>query len=82
MKIKINKKFFKTFSVAALCSIAVTMAIGILAAVSWGFVFAALLILFMPICDGAVKFYEKNHCMSLPHFFKLLMEDENDNMIK
>ena len=78
MKIKLDKQFLKVMGIAAACSVAVTAILAILSAISWGVVFAALFLLFMPIAQGAIKFYEKKRCYSLKNFFQYLMEDEEE----
>ena len=78
MKIKLDKQFLKVMSVAAVCSVVVTAILAILSFISWGCVFAALMLLFMPIAQGAIKFYEKKRCRYLGDFFHYLMEDEEE----
>lgn len=84
MKIKLDKEFLKVMGIAAVCSLAVTAALAILSLLSWGVVFAALMLLFMPLAQGAVKFYKKKNCMDLEDFFIELMEtdDESDSKIE
>ena len=78
MKIKLDKQFLKTMGIAAVCSLAVTFFVLALSLISWGVVFAALLLLFMPVAQGAIKFYEKTNCRDLEDFFIELMEDEEE----
>ena len=78
MKIKLDKQFLKVMGIAAVCSVAVTAVLAILSFISWGCVFAALMLLFMPIAQGAIKFYEKKRCSYLGDFFHYLMEDEEE----
>lgn len=84
MKIKLDKEFLKTMGIAAVCSLAVTVTLAILSLLSWGVVFAALMLLFMPLAQGAIKFYRKKNCTDLEDFFTELMEkdDEFDSKIK
>lgn len=79
MKIKLDKQFLKVMGIAAACSVAVTAILAILSFISWGCVFAALFLLFMPIAQDAIKFYEKKRCRYLGDFFQYLMEDEEEN---
>ena len=76
MKIKLDTQFLKVMGIAAVCSLAATAILAILSAISWGVVFAALMLLFMPIAQGSIKFYQKKRCYSLKNFFSHLMEDE------
>lgn len=78
MKIKLDKQFLKVMGIAAACSVAVTAVLAILSFISWGCVFAALFLLFMPIAQGSIKFYEKKRCRYLGDFFHYLMEDEEE----
>lgn len=78
MKIKLDKQFLKVMGIAAACSIAVTAILAILSFISWGCVFAALMLLFMPIAQGAIKFYQKKHCHDMTEFFQYMMEDEDE----
>lgn len=84
MKIKLDKEFLKVMGIAAVCSLAVTATLAILSLLSWGIVFAALMLLFMPLAQGAIKFYKKTNCMDLEDFFTELMEtdDESDSKIE
>ena len=82
MKIKLDKEFLKIMGVAAMCSLAVTVTLAILSLLSWGVVFAALMLLFMPLAQGAIKFYKKKDCMDLEDFFTELMDDEYDSRLK
>ena len=84
MKIKLDKEVLKTMGIAAVCSLAVTVTLAILSLLSWGVVFAALMLLFMPLAQGAIKFYRKKNCTDLEDFFTELMEkdDEFDSKIK
>lgn len=77
MKIKMDKQFLEVLGVAAACSAIVTVIFAILSIFSWGVVFAGLLLLFMPIAQGAIKFYKQEKCINLEDFFHRLMEDEN-----
>ena len=79
MKIKLDKQFLKVMGIAAVCSLAVTAILAILSLFSWGAVFAALMLLFMPIAQGSIKFYQKKRCYSLENFFSHLMEDEPED---
>lgn len=79
MKIKLDKQFLKVMGIAATCSLAVTAILAILSLLSWGVVFAALMLLFMPIAQGSIKFYQKKHCYSLENFFSYLMENESED---
>ena len=76
MKIKLDKQFLKTMGIAAICSLFVTLVLLFLSVISWGVVFAALMLLFMPIAQGAMKFYKDNKCRCLDDFLVELMEDE------
>ena len=76
MKIKLDKQFLKVMGIAAICSIITTVILGLLALISWGIVFAALMLLFMPIAQGSLKFYEEKKCYSLENFFYYLINDE------
>lgn len=78
MKIKLDKQFLKVMGIAAVCSIAVTAILAILSFISWGCVFAALMLLFMPIAQGGMKFYQKKRCRDMIDFFHYLMEDEEE----
>lgn len=82
MKIKLDKDFFKVIGIAALCSLVVTMVLLILSLISWMGVFAALLLLFMPLAQGALKFYRENDCMGLEDFFAELMEPDGESVSK
>ena len=82
MKIKLDKEFLKIMGVAAMCSLAVTVTLAILSLLSWGVVFAALMLLFMPLAQGAIKFCKKKDCMDLEDFFTELMDDEYDSRLK
>lgn len=84
MKIKLDKEFLKVMGIAAVCSLAVTAVLAILSLLSWGVVFAALMLLFMPLAQGAIKFYKKKNCMDLEDFFTELIEtdDESDSKIE
>lgn len=84
MKIKLDKEFLKVMGIAAACSFVATIVLLILSLLSWGVVFAALMLLFMPLAQGAIKFYKKKNCMDLEDFFTELMEtdDEPDNKIE
>lgn len=79
MKIKLNKQFLEITGIAAACSVLVTAILAILSLLSWGAVFAALMLLFMPIAQGSIKFYKKKHCYSLENFFSHLIEDEPED---
>lgn len=79
MKIKLDKQFLKVMGIAAVCSLAVTTVLAVLSLLSWGVVFAALMLLFMPIAQGSIKFYQKKRCYSLENFFSHLMEDESED---
>ena len=79
MKIKLDKQFLKVMGIAAVCSLAATAILAILSLFSWGAVFAALMLLFMPIAQGSIKFYQKKRCYSLQNFFSYLMEDEPED---
>ena len=78
MKIKLDKQFLKLMGITVACSIAATAILAILSLISWGCVFAALMLLFMPIAQGAIKFYKKKRCNYLGDFFHYLMEDEEE----
>lgn len=78
MKIKLDKQFLKVMGIAAVCSIIVTVFLSLLALISWGVVFAALMLLFMPIAQGGIKFYQQKRCSDLEDFFHYLMEDEKE----
>ena len=84
MKIKLDKEFLKVMGIAAVCSLAVTATLAILSLLSWGVVFAALMLLFMPLAQGAIKFYKKKNCADLEDFFTELMDtdDESDSKIE
>ena len=83
MKIKLDKQFLKIMGVAAVCSAIVTAFLALLSIISWGVVFAALVLLFMPLAQGGIKFYKKKKCVDLEDFFHYLMEDEeSDNKIE
>ena len=62
--------------IATICSLFVILDLLLLSVISWGVVFAALMLLFMPIAQGAMKFYKDNKCRCLDDFFVELMEDE------
>lgn len=79
MKIKLDKDFIKVIGIAAACSLVVTIILGLLSLISWGVVFAALMILFMPIVQGGIKFYKKENCRDLEDFFLGLMEDDDED---
>ena len=78
MKIKLDKQFLKVMEVAAVCSLTMTAILAILSMISWGVVFAVLVLLFMPLAQGGIKFYEKKNCIDLEEFFYYLMEDEKE----
>ena len=78
MKIKLDKQFLKVMGIAATCSVVATAFLALLALISWGVVFAVLMLLFMPIAQGAIKFYEQKKCSDLEDFFCSLMEDEKE----
>ena len=78
MKIKLDKQFLKTMGIAAACSLVATVFLALLALISWGAVFAVLMLLFMPIVQGAIKFYKQKKCSDLEDFFCCLMEDEEE----
>ncbi len=78
MKIKLDKQFLKVMGVAAVCSAIVTAFLALLSIISWGVVFAALVLLFMPLAQGGIKFYKKKRCADLEDFFRYLMEDEEE----
>ena len=82
MKIKLDKQFLKVMGIAASCSLVVTIILFFLSLISWGVVFAALMLLFMPIAQGAIKFYKKKKCIDLEDFFRYLMEDEEKDDYK
>ena len=79
MKIKLDKQFLKVMGIATVCSVAATAILAILSLLSWGAVFAALMLLFMPIAQGSIKFYKKKHCYNLENFFSHLIEDEPED---
>jgi hypothetical protein len=78
MKIKLDKQFLMVMGIAAACSLIVTTFLAFLSLLSWGIVFAALMLLFMPIAHGAIKFYKQKKCSDLEDFFRYLMEDEKE----
>ena len=78
MKIKIDKQFLKIIGIAGICAFATAAIIDILSLLSWGVVFVALTFLFMPIAQGAIKFYEENDCLGLDDFFRELMKDDSN----
>ena len=78
MKIKLDKQFLKVMGIAATCSAIVTAFLALLSIISWGVVFAALMLLFMPLAQGGIKFYKKKRCSDLEDFFRCLMEDEEE----
>ena len=78
MKIKLDKQFLKVMGVAAVCSAIITAFLALLSIISWGVVFAALVLLFMPLAQGGIKFYKKKRCVDLEDFFRYLMEDEEE----
>lgn len=78
MKIKLDKQFLKVMKIATVCSLTMTAILAILSIISWGVVFAALMLLFMPLVQGGIKFYEKKNCIDLEEFFYYLMEDEKE----
>ena len=78
MKIKLDKQFLKVVGIAAVCSAFATAILTFLSILSWGVVFAALMLLFMPIAQGGIKFYKKKKCIDLEDFFRCLMEDEEE----
>ena len=80
MKIKLDKQFLKIMGVAAVCSAIVTAFLALLSVISWGVVFAALVLLFMPLAQGGIKFYKKKRCVDLEDFFRYLMEDEEEEI--
>lgn len=82
MKIKLDKDFFKVIGIAALCSLVITMVLLILSLISWMGVFAVLMLLFMPLAQGALKFYKEKDCMCLEDFFAELMEPDNESISK
>ena len=62
--------------IATIGSLFVILDLLLFSVISWGVVFAALMLLFMPIAQGAMKFYKDNKCRCLDDFFVELMEDE------
>ena len=84
MKIKLNKQFLEAMAIAAACSAFMTGILGLLYLVSWGIVFVVLMLLFMPVAQGAIEFYEKEDCVDLKEFFTELMksDEEPDNKIE
>ena len=67
--------------IAAACSAIITALLALLSIISWGVVFAALILLFMPLAQGGIKFYKKKNCVDLEEFFRYLMEDEEETKI-
>lgn len=82
MKIKLNREFMHAMAIAAACSLATTLVLLVLSLISWGLVFAALMILFMPIAHGAIKFYKKTKCIDLEDFFSHLIEEDPNKIQK
>ncbi len=82
MKIKLDKQLLQAIGIAAACSTVVTIAILLLSVLSWGFVFAALLILFIPITQGAIKFYKQERCYDIVDFIERLFETEKSKQIE
>ena len=78
MKIKLDKQFLKVMGIATACSAIITAFLALLSLISWGVVFAALVLLFMPLAQGGIKFYKKKNCIDLEEFFQYLMEDEEE----
>lgn len=68
--------------IAAACSLATTLVLLVLSLISWGLVFAALMVLFMPIAHGAIKFYKKTKCIDLEDFFSHLIEEDPNKIQK
>lgn len=82
MKIKLDKQLLQAIGIAAVCAVVVTIAILLLSVLSWGFVFAALLIIFIPISQGAIKFYKQEKCYDIVDFIERLFETEKENHIE
>lgn len=82
MKIKLDKDFFKVIGIAVLCSLVVTLVLLILSLISWTGVFTVLMLLFMPLAQGALKFYREKDCVDLEDFFTELVEPENESISK
>lgn len=82
LKIKLDKQFLKVMGIAAACSAITTVLLALLSIISWGVVFAALILLFMPLAQGSIKFYEKKCCTDLEDFFHYLMEDDEEEETK
>jgi hypothetical protein len=78
MKLKIDKQFLYATGIAACAALAIMVVMLLLSLISWGLVFAALMIMFMPIAHSAVKFYKSTNCIDLEDFFAALVEDEED----
>ena len=78
MKIKLDKEFLKVMGIAVICSFVATICLAFLSLGSWGLVFETLMVLFMPLAQGGIKFYKKKRCSDLEDFFHYLMEDEEE----
>ena len=82
MKIKLDKQLLQAIGIAVVCALVTTIAILLLSVLSWGFVFAALLILFMPISQGAIKFYKQEKFYDIVDFIERLFETEKSKQIE
>lgn len=73
---RFDKYLILGLMIAALAAAALLLVIFVLSLISWGIIFALLIILLTPVSYAAVKFYVKNDCYDFDDFFEALTEEE------
>ncbi len=82
MKIRFNKDLFKVISISVISSIILTLFFWLFSLISWSIVFILLTFLFIPITEGAIKFYKEKNCIDLMDFCIELTQDIDSNKNK